>query len=106
MLPCCGIVHLLRTTLSRCCCAAQDVQFLVEDPSTQVLEIAVCDSTPLVGKVELGRCELALSALPADGRLSAWLPLRAGDKERGEVRLCAPAHAPHACAAVVVGLLR
>ncbi|KAK9809249.1 hypothetical protein WJX72_012084 [[Myrmecia] bisecta] len=52
----------------------QEFQFLVEDPKTQVLEISVRDSH-LTGRPAVGIVKVPLSRMPADGKLTAWLPV-------------------------------
>eukprot|EP00879_Flechtneria_rotunda_P007959 GHRR01008338.1.p1 GENE.GHRR01008338.1~~GHRR01008338.1.p1 ORF type:complete len:1287 (+),score=597.52 GHRR01008338.1:548-4408(+) len=67
----------------------QEVQFLVEDPDKQVLEVYVNDSH-LTGRPKVGKAILQLRGLPPDGKLSVWLPLQPvnpGQKPMGEVLL-------------------
>lgn len=51
-------------------------QFLVEDPKTQALTISIRDSH-ITGRPDVGYVRLALSQMPADGKMEAWLPVQA-----------------------------
>ncbi|KAK9822688.1 hypothetical protein WJX81_000906 [Elliptochloris bilobata] len=67
----------------------QEFQFLVENPTSQVLTISVHDSR-ITGRPDLGIVRLPLSRMPSDGRMSAWLPVQssaAGRRRQGEVHV-------------------
>ncbi|KAL4440462.1 hypothetical protein ABPG75_003463 [Micractinium tetrahymenae] len=67
----------------------QDFQFLVEDPSSQTLDLWIFDS-PMTGRTEVGHASFSLNQLAADGSADVWLPVESsmpGERTQGAVRL-------------------
>lgn len=67
----------------------QAFQFLVEDSSTQVLEISIKDN-PMTGRPDVGKVRVPLSMLPSDTEVTMWVPVdpgNPGQTAQGELKL-------------------